>query len=50
MPEAVLAEKPRAARETRKYLEQFFVEAEDEEKLLDDFESRCIKPRLRPVK
>ena len=38
------------AQATRDYLEKFFVIAEDEEALLDKFEKRCIKPRVRPVK
>ena len=50
VPESVTALQPKTAKETREYLEQFFVVAEDEEELLDDFEERCIKPRYRAVK
>ena len=49
VPAAVLTEKPKVAKETREYLEKFFTVADDEAKLLDSFESRCIKPRFRRV-
>ena len=38
------------AEATRSFLERFFFAAEDQEKLLDNFESRCIKPRVRPAR
>ena len=37
------------ARVTREFLEKFFVDAENEEDLLDTFGDRCIKPRYRSV-
>lgn len=39
----------KVARDTRRFLDTFFALAADEDKLLDNFEKRCIEPRYRPV-
>ena len=42
--------KPHDVSGTQKYLEKFFIEAEDEDRLLDRFAATCVKPRYRTVK